>query len=64
MSNLDFDKNSIKYSHMGMTVKELKEKYGKDFNSSTHQLYKDGIYYQLAIDDNVVTDAWFIDKEK
>lgn len=54
----------MRYSHIGMTVKELEEKYGKDFNSSTHQLYKDGIYYQLAIDDGIVTDVWFIEEKK
>lgn len=46
----------MKISHLGMTETELKKKYGINYNSFTQQLYIGGIYYQLSIDDGIVTD--------
>ena len=58
---------SLKEFCIGMTVKEIKEYFKENYNPKTKQIFCNGVYYQLAIDntwanedENICDDLWIL----
>ena len=67
---MTFD-GSLKEFCLGMTVKEIKDYFKDNYNPLTQQVFCNGLYYQLAIDevfanenDDRCVDAWIIWSKK
>ena len=63
---MTFD-GSLKEFCIGMTVKEIKEYFKENYNPKTKQIFCNGVYYQLAIDntwanedENICDDLWIL----
>ena len=54
---------SLKSFCLGMTEHELDATFQDKWDSLSKQIYKDGVYYQLCIDNGVVVDLFMDCKE-
>ena len=58
--NNNEENKSYKERCVGLTIQEIKEMFKDDFNEETHELKRHGLYYKIAIDDDVCTDVWIM----
>lgn len=45
---------------IGKTVQEIEIIFKADWDCASEQIYKDGVYYQLCFDNDVVVDLYMV----